>query len=308
MENNNEYVCDLETGFCGIQTHAEKVPNFNALPKPQDKPLHIIYFSDPICSYCWNIEGFLKRLSLEYGDYFTIEERMGGLLRQFGEVDYEGQEINAKKMAEAWDLTSEKLRIPINGSVWLTDPLSSSFPASIAFKAAELQSEKLAIDLLRKLRESLFVEAKNISKWEVIEADAKLVGLNVAKLKEDYESGKAEALFNEDIALGQEVNVDVFPTLFIVDKNDNHIQLVAPISYVALKSDFKKILPEAKLTPYNKDVLSLMQRFGSTTLKEMSVLTERSYSEVEVELVELTRAGKLVQIASPKGSLWRLKV
>lgn len=307
MEKNNGYVCNLETGYCGIQTENDSEPNFEALPKPKDKPLHIIYFSDPICSYCWNIEGFLKRLTLEYGDYFTLEERMGGLLRKFGEVDYDGQETNAQKMAESWDLTSEKLQIPINGSVWLNDPLSSSYPASFAFKAAELQSEKLAMDFLRKLRESLFVEAKNIAKWEVIEADAKSVGLDVIQLKADYESGKAEALFNEDILLGQEVNVDVFPTIFIVDRNDNHIEVIAPTTYMALKSALKQIQPDAKLTPYKKDVLHLMHLCGSTTLKEMSVLTERPYSEVESELVALTHAGDLVQIDSPKGSLWRLK-
>ncbi|MBP8677939.1 MAG: DsbA family protein, partial [Bacteroidales bacterium] len=45
-----------------------------------EKPIHIIYFSDPVCSYCWGSEPIISRLKRERGDKFYIEYRMGGLM------------------------------------------------------------------------------------------------------------------------------------------------------------------------------------------------------------------------------------
>jgi predicted DsbA family dithiol-disulfide isomerase len=44
-----------------------------------DKPLKVQYFTDPICSTCWVVQPMLRRLKLEYGEYFDIDYRMGGL-------------------------------------------------------------------------------------------------------------------------------------------------------------------------------------------------------------------------------------
>lgn len=45
-----------------------------------EKPIHIVYFSDPVCSYCWGSEPIISRLKRERGDKFYIEYRMGGLM------------------------------------------------------------------------------------------------------------------------------------------------------------------------------------------------------------------------------------
>lgn len=307
MEDKKKYSCDPETGYCSVPNSGGSEQNLAALPRVKDKPLHIVYFSDPICSYCWNIEGFLRRLTLEYGQYFTLEERMGGLLRKFGEVDYEGQVTDPEVMARAWDKTSEVLQMPINGSVWLNDPLTSSFPASIAFKAAELQGHDKGMALLRLLREDLFVEAKNISKDEVILEAAKSVGLDMPKFERDYSLVKGEKLFNDDLDLCRELNVDLFPTLFIINEKEEVEELAAPTVYAELKEAVKKMAGGAILAKYDKGPLSLMKKFGTMTLKEMSVLTEMTFPKAADALEQLVVDGKIIEIKSPKGSLWKMK-
>lgn len=304
---NEKYSCDLESGFCGIPTHGGLERDYDALQKPHEKPLHIVYFSDPVCSYCWNIEAYLRKLSLEYGQYFTCEERMGGLLETFGIKSYSDEVTDAEEMASMWDKISEKLRLPINGKIWLTDPLSSSYPPSIAFKAAQLQSEELALKLMRRLREALYVEVLNISKWNVIKEQAEAVGLNIEKLEADYSNGSAKKAFEEDLELTQKLKVDIFPTLIILNKKNQNYTLSAPSFYVQIEDGIKKMNPGAILNRYNRDVEWLLNHFGSSTLKEMSVLTELSYPACEDALDSLVDAGKAVRIRSPKGSLWRTK-
>lgn len=89
-------------------------------------------------------------------------------------------------VANHWDEMSMYYDMPIDGDLWLEDPLHSSYPPSIAFKAAQLQSEEKAIVFLRKIRELLFLHKKNIIKREYISQSTSVSGLNIEQLKTDY--------------------------------------------------------------------------------------------------------------------------
>ena len=90
IEQVNPLMCDPETGICEIPGAVTSGNDINTAAK-QNK-IHILYFTDPICSSCWGIEPQLRKLKLEYGDYFDIEYRMGGLLK--GWDTYRGRDVN----------------------------------------------------------------------------------------------------------------------------------------------------------------------------------------------------------------------
>ena len=156
---NNPMLCDPENGVCEIPIN--EVDNAKILTdKTIEKAIRIIYFTDPICSSCWGIEPQLRKLKLEYGKYIEIEYRMGGLLRDWS---YNSGGISKPSdVAEHWDEVALQYDMPIDGDIWLEDPLRSSYPPSIAFKAAQFQDEEKAIVFLRKMRELLFLYKKNI--------------------------------------------------------------------------------------------------------------------------------------------------
>lgn len=192
---NNPLLCDIETGMCEMPD-SSKVEQGASISKASQKKIKVIYYTDPICSSCWGIEPQLRKLKLEYGNAIEIDYRMGGLLPDWG---YNSGGINQPSdVAHHWDEVSAYYDMPIDGDVWLEDPLNSSYPPSIAFKAAQLQSEDKAIAFLREIKEMVFLQKKNIAKWEHLETAAKTVGLNVEQFKIDYE-GKAKVLFNEDL-------------------------------------------------------------------------------------------------------------
>src|SRR5690554_3024359 len=213
----NPLLCDIETGMC--ETTADTGQDTQVDAKlSENKKVKLVYFTDPICSSCWGIEPQLRKLKLEYGDYLEIEYRMGGLLPDW---NYNSGGISKPAdVALHWDEVSEHYDMPIDGDVWLEDPLHSSYPPSIAFKAAQLQSEGKAILFLRELRELVFLKKKNIAKWENISAAAQKVGLNVVQLKSDFE-GKATDLFEEDLKLAREMGVRGFPTMYFIDDSGN---------------------------------------------------------------------------------------
>ncbi len=88
-----------------------------------------------------------------------MEYRMGGLLKSWD--TYGGRDVNGPaSVAQHWDEASAYYDMPIDGDLWIEDPLDSSYAHSIAFKAAQLQGVEKANFFLRRIKEMVFLEKR----------------------------------------------------------------------------------------------------------------------------------------------------
>ncbi|GAL85534.1 GTP pyrophosphokinase domain protein [Sporocytophaga myxococcoides] len=297
----NPLLCDPAEGICGIPDSAN-----NAKIKMQKNamPVKVVYFTDPICSSCWGIEPQLRKLKLEYGNNLEIEYRMGGLLPDWS---YNSGGISKPSdVAHHWDEVSVHYDMPIDGDVWLEDPLSSSYPPSIAFKAAQLQNADIAVLFLREIREMVFLQKKNIAKWEHLEAAAKKVGLNATQLKIDYD-GKGKTLFEEDLKLARQFSVRGFPTMFFIDKDGNKETVYGSKPYAFYETAVLKLSPSMAKSEYSKNWETLFLKYNSLTAKEFSELSGMPRSESEAHLNELSGKNSLEKLTTKNGAIWKLK-
>jgi len=303
QEQNNPLMCDPESGICEIPTNKISSAE-SSLIKSDKKPVKIIYYTDPICSSCWGIEPQLRKLKLEYGNNIEVEYRMGGLLPNWS---YNSGGISKPSdVAHHWDEVSVYYDMPIDGNVWLEDPLNSSYPPSIAFKAAQMQDNEKAILFLREIREMVFLQKKNITKWEHLELAGKKVGLDIVKLKTDYE-GKAKELFEEDLKLGRELGVRGFPTMFFTDTTGQKEMVYGSKPYSIFESTLLKLFPTATKSNYDKTWSSVFLKYHSLTAKEFSELTGTPRNESEKYLDDLTAKGQLERLTTKNGAMWTLK-
>jgi putative protein-disulfide isomerase len=297
--SNNPLICDPVEGICGVPD-AENKSNVSA-QLTTEKPVKVIYFTDPICSSCWGIEPQLRKLKLEYGSNLEIEYRMGGLLPDWS---YNSGGISKPSdVAHHWDEVSIYYDMPIDGDVWLEDPLHSSFPPSIAFKAAQMQDNAKAILFLREIRELVFMKKKNITKWEHIENAALKAGLHVKQLKSDFE-GNAKTLFEEDLKLAKEMGVRGFPTMFFVDKSNNKEIVNGSKPYAFYEMAVLKLQPAATKSEYQKSWETLFNKYRTLTAKEFSELSGTPRKESEFHLNQLSAEGKLEKLTTKNGSIW----
>lgn len=303
QEQNNPLMCDPESGICEIPTNKISSAE-SSLIKSDKKPVKIIYYTDPICSSCWGIEPQLRKLKLEYGNNIEVEYRMGGLLLNWS---YNSGGISKPSdVAHHWDEVSVYYDMPIDGNVWLEDALNSSYPPSIAFKAAQMQDNEKAILFLREIREMVFLQKKNITKWEHLELAGKKVGLDIVKLKTDYE-GKAKELFEEDLKLGRELGVRGFPTMFFTDTTGQKEMVYGSKPYSTFESTLLKLFPTATKTSYDKTWNAVFSKYNSLTAKEFSELTGTPRNESEKYLDDLTAKGQLEKLTTKNGAMWTLK-
>lgn len=295
----NPLLCDIESGMC-------ELPDSTATSgKEDDTParesVSVIYFTDPICSTCWGIEPQLRKLKLEYGHCIKVEYRMGGLLPDWS---YNSGGISKPSdVASHWDEVSLYYDMPIDGDVWLEDPLDSSYPASIAFKAAQLQGEPKALSFLRVIREMVFLQKKNIANWENLVLAARNVELDIDQFTADYH-GQAQALFRQDLALARQLGVRGFSTLFLVDQEGNPEKIYGYKPYPVFEDALRKQLPTVTKSVIDTSWQHLFARYPTLTSREFAELSGTDRKQAETYLQRLTDDGQLSKLTTKNGALW----
>jgi predicted DsbA family dithiol-disulfide isomerase len=302
-EERNPLICDPITGICEIpleQTGSQRI----IVGEKNEKPIRVIYYTDPICSSCWGIEPQLRKLKLEYGHLLNFEYKMGGLLPNW---NYNSGSISKPSdVGQHWDEMSLHYQMPIDGDVWLENPLDSSYPPSIAVKAAQMQDEGKALNFWRLIREQLFLQKRNITKWEYIAEAATKAGLDVELLKKDYTNGEAEKRFQEDLALARKLGVRGFPSIFFIHKNGSQELVYGSKSYESYQQAIKTLIPNAKKLPYTKSVENLFMHYPSFTVKELAVLMDINFETAEQLLESMVQQEKLKKIVSKNGHLYTI--
>lgn len=305
MEKKTPLLCDPEKGLCEPSFVTEDSSNLNQVII-DSKMIKVTYFTDPICSSCWGIEPQLRKLKLEYGEYFSIEYRMGGLLPSWNSFT-SGDISKPSDVAKHWDLASLHYQMPIDGDIWLEDPLVSSYPASVAFKAANLQGKYEASTFLRRLKEMVFLEKKNISQWKYLLEAASNVGLDVLKFRIDYEE-KANKLFQEDLTLARKYHIRGFPTLLFSSNEGQPLQRVYGYKeYADFEQAILSLYPNAQKYQYSKEPEVLFSYYPTMTTKEFAVLSDISMDEATQKLIVLHRHNKLNLYKVKNGDLWTIK-
>ena len=303
VDSGNPLLCNPDSGVCeipGSRPSEVQVATKSAVKK--EKAIRILYFTDPICSSCWGIEPQLRRLKSEYGDCFEIEYHMGGLLPDWS---YNAGGISKPSdVASHWEEASRYYRMPIDGSIWLEDPLSSSYPPSIAYKAAHMQDQTKALAFLRRIREMVFMEKKNITKDEHLRKAATDCGLDADKLLKDMK-GPALKAFQDDLELTRSHGVRGFPSLIFSDAKGNKRQVYGSRPYAQFEQTLKELLPDAAAKAFDARPEALFAAYPSLTSLEFATLSGISMTEAEQVLAGLHQSGTLQKISIPNGLLWK---
>lgn len=222
--NKNNMICDVETGVCGLSGDTEmELLDFNFPPKS----VTLYYVTDPICSHCWALEPVLNRFIEQYGQYFHFRTVMGGLLPSWdGFADTANGIGSPSDVAKHWREVGEHSRMPIDGTLWIHNPIQSSFPSSRVFKMIQKKDEERANTYLRLAREAVFVFNQNIGEKQVLIDIVNQIGLDGELIVKEAELPSGQQLLNEDFELSKSLGVRGFPTIIMVNQENKGIKIV----------------------------------------------------------------------------------
>lgn len=305
-KNDNALLCDTATGACTVPGAAGDTQALTGGFTPTaTKPITLLYFTDPICSSCWGAEPQLRRLKQQYGDAIDIQYHMGGLLPSWDGFNGGGI-TKPSDVAGHWDEVSPHYRMPIIGDVWLEDPLPSSYPPSVAFKAAELQDHAKALVFLRRQREQVLTEKKNITKWPVIAEAATFAGLDTARMHSDF-NGAAKALFQADLTLTRSLGVRGFPTFIFSNAAGDRQLLYGAKPYAAFEAAVKAVAPNAQARTTPTDLNGLFALHSSWCAEEAAVMLGITHATALQQLKDAEAKGSLTAVHTRNGSVWHKK-
>ncbi len=299
--------CDINTGVCSSLPQDFKVDfgQFQASDK-----VKIIYFTDPICSACWAIEPQLRKFKFEYGQYFDLEYRLGGLLPSWDVLAQRGGGIRKPEdVAPHWEHMGKMSGMSMDGDIWYEDPLDSSYPPSLAYKAALNQGKEAALLFMRKMRELLFLEGKNITHEVVLLQAAKNADLDEEQWLKDYKSKEVQQQLEEDLTLGASMSVRGFPSFYFVDAKGNYKLLYGVQSYENFEKQLLACLEPTQAVLKNTfkgQPLDLFNCYSLLNSKELQYLTNWKEAELNTYLSGQVAEEKLIRKPYKFGDFYEL--
>ncbi|MDP3131300.1 MAG: DsbA family protein [Bacillota bacterium] len=195
------------------------------------------YFTDPVCSHCWALEGVMNRIKHEYANHLNVVTVMGGMMENAASPD------EAAEMAEHWSKIALYYNIPIDGKLWTESTLSSTWPPSISYLVLRDRDPIRAARFLRLVREAAFLDRRDVGTRDVlrdllivVDADAESI-LDVAF----SEAGRGLLLSNMKPMV--EFDITAFPTVVIVNQAGEGVKIVGVRTAETYRKTIERMLP-----------------------------------------------------------------
>ncbi|GGA17960.1 ClpXP adapter SpxH family protein [Psychrobacillus lasiicapitis] len=255
-----------------------------------NKPLEMYVFLDPLCSACWDMQPIIRKLQVQYGQYFTIRTVLSTQLNNLNTV------CNTSK--------EEKKQIHCE----FPDIEHSVFP-SIAVKAAEFQGKKAALRFFNKIQEYLFIKTKNVTSLSVLQEIASKVNIDVEEFTQDFKSKECARSFQSDLSITSEMDVSTFPSIVFFNENieDEGIKVSGIYPYEIYVQILQEMLYEKPEVQQPPALEKLFDRFHSLTTNEIASYYNISDQQAERELKKLLLLQKVERLVLPDVVIWRLK-
>ena len=223
---------------------------------------------------------------------------MGGLARQ-----YEGDQ---SRTVRDWLDTAADSGMPVDPRAWNTPgAIASTFPACMAFKAAEEQGPALAERYLRALREGIMCRRRKLDGAEALVDEARAAGLDADRFRIDLESNAIVEAFGADLEETRERGIEALPVLVFSGADGEERRCAADNDYAAWRAAAAASGAEPGGGPA-PTVEEALARFGSLAAAEVTATCDLPGPRAQAELWRLAVEWRVRPERFLTGELWAL--
>jgi putative protein-disulfide isomerase len=289
----------------------------NCVPSTPDKgarQVEIIYYTDPLCSWSWAFEPQWRRLRYEFGSQICPRYVMCGMISDWHSYSDPFNSVSRPpQMAPQWFQVRQISGMPIDEQIWLEDPPQSSYPACIAFKAAERQGSKNAEAFLRRMREGVMFERRNISRREVLlriaeelaGASTDHAGFDFERFRQDLNNQDTLDAFRADVQEARYRGIGRYPTLVLRRRNEGRgLIIVGFRPYAALRLALSGVASDLEPACPIPSLLEYVSYWGQVTAQEAREALDLEESLADQAIQEAVAAGILLPKMSPSGRVY----
>src|SRR5512146_456127 len=173
--------------------------------------LHLIYFADPMCSWCYGFSPVIEEVRRNFGRALPVRVMMGGLRPG---TERPMDEAARREVLNHWTHVHEATGLPFDegaldreGFVYDTDP------GARAVVAVRRESQELAVSYLARAQRAFYAEGRDVTSGEVLADLAEELGFDRESFLDQWSAEEAKQETWRDYAISQRAGVTAFPTL-----------------------------------------------------------------------------------------------
>jgi Predicted protein-disulfide isomerase len=185
---------------------------------------HLVYFADPMCSWCWGFSPVIEAIRRRFTDTVPIRLVMGGLRPQ---TTKPMDEAAKRSTRTHWEHVHEASGQPFDfaffdreGFVYDTDP------AARAVIVVRRGSMETALDYLRLVQAAFYAENRDVTDETVLADLAEQAGQNREDFLDAFRSEEAKQETWRDYGIAHQSGISGFPTLIAGEGRSNRYSAV----------------------------------------------------------------------------------
>ncbi|QIA65164.1 DsbA family protein [Vibrio astriarenae] len=194
----------------------------------------LYYVYDPMCSWCWGFKPTWKQLEQKLQNHVEIQYVVGGLAP---DTQDPMPVLMREQIASYWHKIEGLLGTQFNHDFWKNnEPRRSTYPSCRAMLLA--REKGLEKQMLSRVQEAYYLEAKNPSEHIVLATLAQEIGFDFDLFLSDLESTTVDEALLEELKFARGIGGNSFPSLFI-ETSEGVVEI--PVDYQDSESMFTKI-------------------------------------------------------------------
>ncbi|MEW5926100.1 MAG: DsbA family protein [Gemmatimonadota bacterium] len=262
--------------------------------------LDIEYYTDPLCCWSWALAPAGRRLRYEFGDQISWRYRLGGMIADWsGFSDPLNGVDSAAQMGPYWYQMRVEHQVLVDERIWAEDPPASSYPASVACKAAERQGPEQGERYLRRVREAVTLERRNVARREVLlELAAELAdagGLDREQFERDLGTEAVLWSFRDDVKEARYRGIGRFPSLVVHPARGPSRLLVGFRPYEVLREQVVQLAPGIASVRTAGCIGAYVRYWGRVLVPEVAAAFDMKSGEAKQALDQAAASGTLVR-------------
>ena len=173
----------------------------------------LLYFADPMCSWCWGFSPVIDTVRQRFGDQLPMQLILGGL--------YPGtknalDEASKQTIREHWVHVHDASGQPFDFSFFeREDFVYDTEPPSRAIVAVRHSNPELAFPFLKTVHRAFYTENKDVTDREVLCDLAAQAGLSRETFATALDSEEILRETHRDFAIARQAGINGFPTLLV---------------------------------------------------------------------------------------------
>ncbi len=183
-------------------------------------PRGLIYFADPMCSWCWGFSKVIQKVQDKFSAQLPIRLMMGGLYAGASKV----LDPSAKEdLKEHWQDVAKLSGAEFDFHFFDREEfVYNTEPACRAIVLVQQHEPGSTLAFLRHLQKAFYCDNHDITDQDVLSAEAQEFGINREKFNRLFEQSELVAETQKHFAITKQVGVTGFPTLLAVDDTGQH--------------------------------------------------------------------------------------